>query len=302
MKSQRMLITPDLAKEWLKKAAANRPIRDRLVRKYAADMKADRWRLTHQGIAFNVAGELTDGRHRLSAVIESETPIESLVFFDCTDDAIRSVDIGGARTVGNQLDILGIAPHASVSRVAAVARSMLAGMEIQPSTISNDIILQCVEKYGELIAWTLDAVGPAVRKAPVYAVITKAVIMRSREELEPFCTSLRDNIHRERHEPANVLQTWLGVTTTSKYKSAKSSYARTVTAVRAFLHGKKLKNLNPSSIDIGLEDLIYEFCEMDDEESESCDSAKTPPGNADLECPDPRRRGPRRHRVKEPRS
>ena len=41
----------------------------------ARDMKAGHWRLTHQGIAFDPAGVLIDGQHRLWAIVESDTTL-----------------------------------------------------------------------------------------------------------------------------------------------------------------------------------------------------------------------------------
>ena len=61
-------VTPELAEEWLKNRAPNRKLRGTVVDSYASDMSAGRWRLTHQGIAFDEAGRISDGQHRLAAI------------------------------------------------------------------------------------------------------------------------------------------------------------------------------------------------------------------------------------------
>ena len=72
-------ITPCLAKEWLQKNLYNRKIRPRKVRQYAADMRAGKWRTTHQGIAFDKEGNLMDGQHRLLAICETNIPQTMMV-------------------------------------------------------------------------------------------------------------------------------------------------------------------------------------------------------------------------------
>lgn len=75
-------VTPELATSWLDGTEANRPVQERLVEKFAAEMTADRWQLTHQGIAFDVDKKLIDGRHRLLAVIRSGKTVPMLVIVD----------------------------------------------------------------------------------------------------------------------------------------------------------------------------------------------------------------------------
>ena len=64
-------ITPELAEKWLSTNPNQRPVQDHHVQQLANEMKNENWRETHQGIAFNENGELTDGQHRLHAVIQS---------------------------------------------------------------------------------------------------------------------------------------------------------------------------------------------------------------------------------------
>ena len=68
-------ITPDMAKKWLATSTRNRSISPTTVKAYAADMRAGAWKITHQGIGFNVDRELVDGQHRLSAVVEADIPV-----------------------------------------------------------------------------------------------------------------------------------------------------------------------------------------------------------------------------------
>lgn len=58
-------VTPEMAAKWLEGNVLNRPLKQAHVDRLAREMAAGRWRLTHQGIAFDVSGCLIDGQHRL---------------------------------------------------------------------------------------------------------------------------------------------------------------------------------------------------------------------------------------------
>jgi hypothetical protein len=58
-------VTPAMAQQWLKHNDFNRPLNQRLVEKYAGQMRAGNWQRTHQGIAFDSRGIILDGQHRL---------------------------------------------------------------------------------------------------------------------------------------------------------------------------------------------------------------------------------------------
>lgn len=74
-------VSPEMAELWLDGRDANRRIRMGHVRELVAEMKAGRWRITHQGIAFGPDGKLVDGQHRLSAVVMAETTVSMLVAY-----------------------------------------------------------------------------------------------------------------------------------------------------------------------------------------------------------------------------
>src|SRR5689334_16298317 len=79
MKTETHNVTLAKARSWLEHNlpyqrgthGTNRPISQRKVNQYAADMLADNWRLTHQGIGFSNDGLLKDGQHRLLAVVQA---------------------------------------------------------------------------------------------------------------------------------------------------------------------------------------------------------------------------------------
>ena len=70
-----MDVTPELACRWLEANTQNRVVNPAHVDRLVRDMKAGRWYLTHQGIAFDTHGLLVDGQHRLWAILEADVPV-----------------------------------------------------------------------------------------------------------------------------------------------------------------------------------------------------------------------------------
>ncbi len=118
-------ITPKLAKEWLNvNRANNRPLNARTVEKYINLMKEDKWLLTHEGIAFDTAGLLADGQHRLTAIAMSGVTCEMMVTRGLSDAAFYVVGQGKMRSAA---DLLGIANPNMPNKtdMSALARGML---------------------------------------------------------------------------------------------------------------------------------------------------------------------------------
>jgi len=112
------MITPQLATRMLLKNIINRTIYEHTVEKYALDMKRGRWAPTHQGICFDDQGNLTDGQHRLHAIVRSGKTIGLTVVsgipetFIVNDDGKETpyrtqlvFDGGKLRGLGDQLNI-----------------------------------------------------------------------------------------------------------------------------------------------------------------------------------------------------
>ncbi|MBR4552878.1 MAG: hypothetical protein IKO20_04060 [Bacteroidaceae bacterium] len=104
----RELITPEIAAEYLKRNTFNRPLIKRAVKIYADTIRKGQWLLTSQGISFNKNGELIDGQHRLSAIIEADMPVEMLVFRGVSNAAFQVLDTGKNRNAGQILAMAGV--------------------------------------------------------------------------------------------------------------------------------------------------------------------------------------------------
>lgn len=95
-----ILVTPQVASELLATQVKNRPISHQTVKRYADDMKNGNWKQCGDTICVDKDGHLTDGQHRLSAVIESGITIRVLLVRGVEHSIYK--DTGSKRTmVGN---------------------------------------------------------------------------------------------------------------------------------------------------------------------------------------------------------
>ena len=100
-------VTPEKAARWLKKNRRNRALNRHRVNQFAADMKAGLWRVTPQGVGFDINDDLNDGQHRLHAIIAAGVPVEILVVRGLEPESQEVVDTGQARTLGQTLTLRG---------------------------------------------------------------------------------------------------------------------------------------------------------------------------------------------------
>jgi hypothetical protein len=98
VKSEVRTITPKEAAQWLKgRNGHNRPLSKTYVSYLANEIQSGKWRLTHQGIAFDSDGVLVDGQHRLSAIVEAGKPVQMLITIGLPIERFPIIDRGVAR-------------------------------------------------------------------------------------------------------------------------------------------------------------------------------------------------------------
>lgn len=111
-----VMLTPELAQEYLNKLPERqRTQSSRTIDRYASDLLADQFPFTGDPIRFNVDGELIDGQHRCTAVVESEVATPILVIRNLHADLIRFFDGGRTRRFPDDLRISGYPNHTSLA-------------------------------------------------------------------------------------------------------------------------------------------------------------------------------------------
>ena len=98
-------ITPDQAREFLRKNKTNRPLRQSWIRTLADIISRGEWKVTHQGVAITTDNELLDGQHRLNAIVLTGIAVEMNVSYDCDPSSFMVIDGGIKRTTSDHLRV-----------------------------------------------------------------------------------------------------------------------------------------------------------------------------------------------------
>jgi len=166
MKTQVMVITPEVAEQMLTGNKDNRNIRKMWVKQLSGMMTRGEFILTHQGIAFSASGRLLDGQHRLLAIIDSGETIQMMVTRDADESSFVALDIGAKRSFS---DLYGATPDCS-----GVAAWLGKVMHSQPSPAQKYKIYQVIEPFvNDLMDFC-----PSKRKGITNSQVVAAAIIR----------------------------------------------------------------------------------------------------------------------------
>jgi hypothetical protein len=130
------LITPDRAEEMLKHNAVKRRLREVTVTKYAEIMRRGEWKLNGDTIGFDVDEELTDGQHRLWAVIRSGIPMRTFVITGLDRDVRPTIDAGLSRIFADDLEMLGVTD--ALNKAALLRKAVLWDRALGLASFGNE--------------------------------------------------------------------------------------------------------------------------------------------------------------------
>jgi len=110
---------------WLDTQANNRNLSPKTVTAYARDMKKGAWRFDGTPIRFNRSGNLIDGQHRLSAIIESGKTQKMVVMWNLANETQDVMDSGRSRNIGDTLKLHGYKNWTALGSSARMLRGIL---------------------------------------------------------------------------------------------------------------------------------------------------------------------------------
>lgn len=106
---KKVKVTPKLASEYLANNTLNRPVRKSKVNQYVSDMLNNRWMTdTGEALSISESGNITNGQHRLLAIIKSGLSIDFWICFNVDNETKKVVDTGSNRSGGDVFHIEGI--------------------------------------------------------------------------------------------------------------------------------------------------------------------------------------------------
>lgn len=142
------LITPDIAKKYLCKNCANRPIKDKHIAFLARQMADGQFTFNGESIKFDKSGNLLDGQHRLNAVIKSGKTIQFLVIKDLDQSVMPTIDTGRkSRDAG---DVLGILGERNAKNIAAALNFVIRiekGYSLNYNAVSTQDIIDSLQRH-----------------------------------------------------------------------------------------------------------------------------------------------------------
>lgn len=150
-------VTPELAREWVTATnIGNRNISRNVSRRWQDVFDHGRYRLTHQGIAFDEAGRLVDGQHRLTGLANSIVPgVWMLVAHETARAGFAVMDTGLARSAGHLI------PPPNASAKAAAARLLLNYPRVTTASGWKPSNEQILSVYSDLREWIDEATALA---------------------------------------------------------------------------------------------------------------------------------------------
>jgi hypothetical protein len=115
-------VTPDDAKEWLKRSEGNRRIDDKMVQLYVEDINEGNFEISGNCICFDLDGVLIDGHHRLTAISRAGKTVHAMVGWGFAKRVRYITDTGKIRSGS---DMMAIDGYARSTFWPAVARHVL---------------------------------------------------------------------------------------------------------------------------------------------------------------------------------
>lgn len=249
MKSKEEVITPQLATEYLENAIDNRPISETHVDVLAREMREGRWRLTHQGIAFNHEGKLVDGQHRLWAIIKSGVSVLMVTTHGLSGESLDTVDCGRKRSF-TDYEVL------SGNKITGAYESTLRGMFLvgdATKVIPTSRLRELWAIHHHAVTYTMklfnggaaNGFQRGVNIAPVRAVVCRATYTSNLNRLEQFVHILKTGLMSDANDEAAIkLRNSLITPATLGHRTAfEPTYRKTERALQSFLAHEPLKKI-----------------------------------------------------------
>ena len=241
----RMTVTPTMAGNWLENAnTKNRHIREDYARRLARDMSQGRWRLTHQGIAFDSHGVLLDGQHRLWGVMLADVPVEMYVWFNVTPEALDVIDGGEMRSLADRLRLSGRHGHITKNHTS-VLNAMLGGMS-GPKKMTTFEASEALSRHEDAVAFALSAIpsGRYIANATTRGVIARAYYSADQKCLRDFGQMLTTGVVPNGLVTSVILlRQYLYSNPGDSYAARRDRYAKTERALVAFLRHEPITRL-----------------------------------------------------------
>lgn len=239
------LITPEFAAASLKMNTRNRAISRNTLETYVRAIERGEWLLNGEAIIFDSNGFLTDGQHRLAAVVRAKRPIQALVVRGVSPEAFTTIDGGKRRSAGDVLGQMGVK---YANTVASGARAILR-IQSSKSTVNhvtNSLILEVSQAHPTLPEWARMFRAQRMHKfvpSSLTGVCTLAGERHGFSRVAVFMQQVSDGVGLEKGDAAYVLRQRYLERRGGEQVTADTSIIYNIKAMNAFLSNTPIKVL-----------------------------------------------------------
>lgn len=244
-------ITPELAKQWLKKdeGTQDRNIRSGHIASMAEKMSAGNWVPTHQGIAFDTAGHRLDGQNRLHAIVKSGVSVWMSVYHDVPRKTAGAIDTAKNRHLQDMINIL----YPNADEVSGGASQLVVSMHMghrYRKRLSRDGQLEFFAKYRAPMEWAVKLLPKGrdqgrIGRAGIRAAVARAKVWAGTDDarlakIKNFCEIMRDGQGATTAERQVVrLRDWVLRNTNYAGSTANvETYSKTARTLYDFVNNK----------------------------------------------------------------
>jgi hypothetical protein len=249
--TETVLVTPELAAQMLERRYPNqRLLSAKRVASHARAMLAGRWRLTHQGVAFNGEGFLVDGQHRLSAVVQSGCSVYMMVTHgvddvECIDTGMRTRSVSDGRRMRGDDNLA-----ASTAWIATVKALFHIECDDYMSVVGLGEVDELEQQYAAELGCLRPVLGRGVgRKYPAHVFAAIALCYPiAPEAVADFLERITKLENLEPDSAALALVRWRQspIYNTRGPKQSREVALRALHAVRLHIEGRQVKRLDAS--------------------------------------------------------
>lgn len=242
-KSQaRVLVTSEIATEWLKRNKNNRKPSKTRVADLVRVIEAGRWSYNGQSITFDCDGRLTDGQHRLMAIAESNKTCELLVCTGLDRKAAYTQDTGKNRGLGEQARREGVVPQPTI--VAQWAQTWIrVGRNFCAARLTTSDLNDWYKEHQEAVDWLL---AKRTQKALFRAAVCMAFVFayeKDKARTNAFVDRFSSGANLRADDPAYHLREQTLRNRTNGHTSQLQEAARTANALYLDSGAVKVKRL-----------------------------------------------------------
>ncbi len=260
---KKILVTPELAKEYLSHNTSNRVLNKRYIGKYVNEMKKGLWTLSNDAIIFAESGKLLNGQHRLTAVIQSGVTCEFLVGFGFPESTFNVLDSGKARSGGDVLRCNGISYPTELSGIIRKYILLVTHVEgLACDMVGNSTIMLEYEKDKDFWSYIITTARTEVRNGCRAFLVSElgayhAYLIKERNYDESFVLSFFEQLTEREQCTNNTIQllrkTIINDKLSNRHIPAKHRMMLFVKTWNAYVDGKELSLLRWSpSIEKGI--------------------------------------------------